>query len=173
MTAIACAAGRIAHHRAVRALLIVCLLAGAAMADGGARVAKGYRSGRPMKLRVVAVDGADVEVSTARAFRAMRRAAARAGVGLKIASGFRTYARQAELYREWRRGTGHRAARPGYSNHQAGHALDLSLDAAGIAWLRRNARAFGFHRTVPGEPWHWEFLGMPRRTARAAPQRRR
>lgn len=24
-------------------------------------------------------------------------------------------------------------------------------------WLKRNATAFGFVRTVSKEPWHWEF----------------
>src|SRR5689334_10467620 len=105
--------------------LMLCLLAGTAAADDRPRIAKGYRDGRPIKLRVVEIDGADVEVSTARAFRAMRRAAAADGISLEISSGFRTNERQAELYRAWRRGLGHLAARPGYSTHQAGRALDL------------------------------------------------
>ncbi len=160
MTRIAGTAGEIAHHRSVRALLvwtIVWLLAGAAAADDRPRIAKGYRDGRPLRLRVVEVDGMAVEVSTARAFRAMRRAAAADGVALRVVSGFRTFERQAELYRAWRRGAGHRAARPGHSNHQAGRALDLDLATGTYAWLQANARRHGFHRTVRGEPWHWEY----------------
>lgn len=152
--------------RALLIALIACLLAGTASAGDRPRTAKGYRGGRPVTLRVVEIDGVAVEVATARAFRAMRRAAAAAGVALRLTSGFRTHARQAELYRAWRRGAGHRAARPGYSNHQAGRALDLDLGAGTYAWLRANARAHGFHRTVRGEPWHWEYLGAPRRQAR-------
>jgi len=26
-----------------------------------------------------------------------------------------------------------------------------------LRWLERNARRFGFRRTVPTEPWHWEW----------------
>jgi LAS superfamily LD-carboxypeptidase LdcB len=162
-----------AHHRAVRALLIVCLLAGVAAADDPSRAAKGYRHGRPLRLRVVEIDGMDVEVATARAFRSMQRAATTGGVALRIVSGFRTHARQAELYREWRRGAGHIAAPPGYSNHQRGRALDLDLDAPTYAWLQTNARSHGFYRTVRGEPWHWEYLGAPRRQARPVKPRRR
>ena len=149
--------------------LLVCALAVAAAADDRPRIAKGYRGGRPLKLRVVEVDGMDVEVTTARAFRAMQRAAATDGVALRIVSGFRTHERQTELYRAWRSGAGNLAARPGYSNHQAGRAIDLDLDHATYAWLQTNARRHGFHRTVHGEPWHWEFLGAPRRLARPAP----
>jgi len=164
---------RIPHHYPVRALLILCLLAGVAAADTQPRPAKGYRDGRPVRLRVVEVDGRDVELTTARAFRAMQRAAAARGVSLRIVSGFRTHERQVELYRDFRRGAGNRAARPGYSHHQAGGALDLDLDATTYAWLTANARAHGFYRTVRGEPWHWEFLGAPDRQARPARPRRR
>src|SRR5689334_2268166 len=101
-----------AHHRTVRALLIVCLLAGAARADGRAHLVKGYAGGRPVRVRVIDVDGTDVEVATARAFRAMAHAASAAGISLRIESGFRTNERQAELYREWRRGAGNVAAPP-------------------------------------------------------------
>ena len=72
-------------------------------------------------------------------------------------------------------GYGNRAARPGFSNHQIGRALDIDLDSDSRAWLGAHARAHGFYRTVKGEPWHWEFLGAPRRTARPAkpaPRRR-
>lgn len=148
----------------MRALLILLAIvgvgAGTASAERG-RVAKGYRHGRPMQVRVVDIDGTDVELATARALRAMRAAAAREGVAFSLHSGFRTHQRQAELYQEWRRGAGNLAARPGYSNHQSGRAVDLGLDAAGIAWMAANARTFGFYRTVRGEPWHWEFLGAP------------
>ena len=159
--------------RALRIWALLCLLAGPAAADDRARLVQGYRDGRPLRLRVVEVDGADVEVATARAFRAMRRAAAADGVALTIASGFRTQERQAELYRDWRHGAGNPAARPGYSNHQAGRALDLDLDAPTYAWLQAHARGHGFYRTVRREPWHWEYLGAPQRLARPARARHR
>lgn len=154
-------------------LILLCLVGvgiGTAAADAPEkpRTVRGYQNGRPVKVRVVEIDGVDVEVSTAKAFHAMRRAAAANGVWLRIASGFRTHERQGELYRAWRAGYGNRAARPGFSNHQVGRALDIDLDADSHVWLGAHARAHGFHRTVKGEPWHWEFLGVPRRAARPA-----
>ncbi len=53
-----------------------------------------------------------------------------------------------------------RAARPGTSNHQSGHALDLNTSAPGVlSWLNANGARFGFSRTVPSEAWHWEWWG--------------
>lgn len=157
----------------MRLLFVLCLLAlanaGTAHA-GSARVAKGFQRGRPVKLTVVPLDWAIVEVATAQAFRSMRRAAAKSGVKLRIVSGFRTHAQQQELYRAWRRGYGNRAARPGFSNHQSGRALDIDIDRRSYRWLVANARRFGFKLTVPGEPWHWEYA--PSRLARAKPRRR-
>jgi LAS superfamily LD-carboxypeptidase LdcB len=151
-------------------VLAVLLLAG--MAHGESRLERGYRNGRPFRIRVTTVGPADVEVQTARAFTKMARAAQKAGVALVIRSGFRSHERQKELFRAWREGWGNRAARPGFSNHESGRALDIDLDRDGtFAWLTKNGRKFGFRRTVPGEPWHWEF--QPSVTARASSTRRR
>jgi len=141
------------------------------------REAVGYRRGRALKLRVVTIGWADVEVNTARAFVVMRDAAARDGVELWIRNGFRTGEHQLWLYQAWRAGWGNPAARPGYSNHQSGRALDLSIrDPGTFAWLEANAKRFGFKRTVRGEPWHWEYVKKPRpaktRLARARPRPR-
>lgn len=145
----------------MRVLVVLCLLAGLAAAD---RPATGYLRGRAIRLRVVDVDLCEVEVGTARAFRAMERAAARAGIGLVVMSGFRTHDKQTELYNDYRFGSGNLAARPGWSNHQSGRALDIVLDRGVLEWLDRNARRFGFRRTVRREPWHWEFTGTTRGT---------
>ena len=52
------------------------------------------------------------------------------------------------------------AAKPGYSNHQSGHALDLNTSDTGVLALAQRARRkFGFERTVPTETWHWEWWG--------------
>lgn len=78
-------------------------------------------------------------------------------MNLRIVSGFRTQAEQEALYRLYRAGSGNLAARPGYSNHQDGKALDLNTRDPGVyAWLTRNGARFGFKRTVPSERWHWE-----------------
>ena len=145
-------------------VLLVCLLFGAGVAhaeltDDAPRLVDGYRNGKRIKLRVVQIGWAEADVSTARAFRAMQGAAADAGLELNVWSGFRTHERQTELYARWRAGYGNPAAKPGYSNHQSGRALDLVVRNEQIAaWLATNARRFGFRRTVANEPWHWEFV---------------
>lgn len=51
-------------------------------------------------------------------------------------------------------------ARPGYSNHQSGQAVDFNVTGFPevYKWLVRNAIKFGFIRTVLSERWHWEYL---------------
>lgn len=125
-----------------------------------AHPAVGYRRGEPFVAAVVDLDApgqVQAEVGTALAFLRMADAAQREGVRLAVVSGFRTPEQQTELYRLYRRGSGPLASRPGMSNHQNGHALDLDMSLPGArAWMRRNARRFGFRRTVPSERWHWE-----------------
>ena len=146
----------------MRVIAMLCLLCGLATADS--RKVTGYINGKPTTLRVVRIGWAEVEHATARAFLDMQEAAARDGIELEIWSGYRSHDRQAALYARWRAGRGNRAARPGHSRHQSGHALDLVIhDADTLAWLNRHARGFGFRRTVAGEPWHWEYARRRRR----------
>lgn len=127
----------------------------------------GYRRGKAFALDVVLIGHTPVSIPTARAFLTMQAAAREAGIDLYVYSGFRTNERQAELRQAYLDGHGNKAARPGYSNHQAGTALDLLLDAPEtFAWLEANARRFGFRRTVAKEPWHWEYQ-PPRAKAKA------
>ena len=126
-------------------------------ATGGCRSAAGYSRGNRMNICVVSVDGKLVEYRTAQAFRSMRAAAARQGVNISVVSGFRTMDQQRYLYNLYLSGRGNLAARPGYSNHQSGLALDLNTSSGGVgSWLVNHGAEFGFRRTVPGEPWHWE-----------------
>ncbi|MBE2251916.1 MAG: D-alanyl-D-alanine carboxypeptidase family protein [Myxococcus sp.] len=101
----------------------------------------------------------------ARAFSQMRDAARRDGVNIKLTDSYRSYSAQVDVAR--RKGIyGVRqpngklglAARPGTSNHGLGRAVDVNLGASPGAsqWLRANAARFGF-KTIPREPWHWEF----------------
>ena len=133
----------------------------------------GYRHGRRHTIEVVPLgpSAVEVEIRTARAFLAMREAAADSGVDLRLESGFRTAEEQRVLFRAWRKGRGNKAARPGQSNHQSGRALDIGgIYAPGaLAWLETNAASFGFKRTVKGEPWHWEYVDVP--VARGATKR--
>jgi hypothetical protein len=127
------------------------------------RADNGYRGGSRFAIKVVRVDDRPVEVNTANAYIAMQSAARRDGVNLRIVSGFRTQAEQQRLYNCYVNcncNNCNLAARPGYSNHQSGHALDLNTRDAGVQnWLNRNGSRFGFSRTVPSEPWHWEWWG--------------
>ena len=119
---------------------------------------QGYVDGRPVRIEVTRLDGKPVERHTAAAYRRMYAAAAHDHVLLHIVSGFRSMEHQQALYRAYQRGQGNLAAVPGHSNHQSGHALDLNTRAPGVLrWLERNGRRFGFRRTVPTEPWHWEW----------------
>lgn len=138
------------------------MLVFAAVSGGVAQAEKavGYVAGEKTTLRVTEVAGKEVEVKTAKAFRIMAKAADRAGIEIKIRSGFRTYAKQAKLYKQYRKGEGNLAAPPGFSNHESGRALDLNVTSSKTRnWLEAHGNMYGFHRTVPGEAWHWEYLG--------------
>jgi hypothetical protein len=131
----------------------------------------GYTSGKSFAITVVQVDGKKVERETANAYYVMATAAAADGVTLRIVSGFRTNAQQTYLYNCYQnawQGAGYcascnncnLAAKPGYSNHQSGHALDLNTSDSGVCdWLTQNGATYGFERTVPSEKWHWEWWG--------------
>ena len=90
-------------------------------------------------------------------------AAAGAGVEVAINSGFRSYPEQKALHDGFvRRLPGFNPAdRPGNSKHQNGIAFDIAVGGGAgnptYDWLRKNAPARGFVRTVNREPWHWEF----------------
>ena len=117
----------------------------------------GYRKGAPSPICVTRVDGLAVECGTAMVFLQMRDSAARDGVTLRIVSGFRTMKEQQVLHACHKQGKCPLAAKPGYSHHQDGLALDLNAKDSGVYdWLSRNASTYGFRRTVASEPWHWE-----------------
>lgn len=146
---------RLSVNRALLTLAILGLMAGSSAAGKGV----GYVAGTKTTLRLTEIEGKDVEVRTAKAFRVMAKAASKKGIDLRIRSGFRTFAKQAKLYKKYRRGEGNLAAPPGYSNHESGRALDLNVSGHAYSWLQEHAATYGFHRTVPGEAWHWEYLG--------------
>lgn len=130
----------------------------------------GYRKGRKFPIDVILVDHERVELRTASAFMAMHEAAAADGIDLIIYSGFRSMAEQQYFYRCYKTCACNRctkAAKPGYSNHQSGHALDIGLREGVHDWLVAHAEGFGFRNTVRSEPWHWEYR---RRKNRPWPQ---
>lgn len=140
------------------ALVLVC--------SGGAAVAAA-RDAAPTVPSGVAPEGAgDVQHLTPAVRRAVRRATAAAaadGVELRVASGWRSRARQAELYagavekygspeaaRQW-------VLPPGESEHVRGAAVDVG-PAEGARWLEEHGVGFGLCRRYDNEPWHFERL---------------
>ncbi len=125
--------------------------------------ATGYKSGKSFSIKLVTVDGKKMEVKSANAYYVMAQAAANKGVHLKVISGFRSYSQQLYLYNCYKNcncNNCNLAAKPGYSNHQSGHAVDLNTSSSGIySWLSKNAAKYGWKRTVPSEKWHWEWWG--------------
>jgi hypothetical protein len=106
-----------------------------------------YRQGKPMRPDV------------ARAFDRMEAAARADGIHLIVASGYRSDAEQAELYKrhpdpKW-------VAPPGKSLHRFGTELDLGPPSA-YGWLARNARRFHFIKRYAWEPWHYGYGLNPR-----------
>ena len=94
-------------------------------------------------------------------------AAEQAGVPIQITSGFRPYARQAELFREAVKKYGSEAAArkwvapPGKSNHGRGIAADITTKYPGPAqtWAFANAARFGLEFPMSWEPWHIQPIG--------------
>ncbi|HEX4472990.1 MAG TPA: D-alanyl-D-alanine carboxypeptidase family protein [Nocardioides sp.] len=136
--------------------------------------------------RISIVRGYQVATPAAAPLTRMLDAADRAGVPLKIASAFRSYGYQEGVHSHLVATLGLQAAdaisaRPGYSEHQTGLAVDLQpLDGtcalqdcfAGTAaarWLTAHAWTFGFvvrytraNSQVTGyspEPWHFRYVG--------------
>lgn len=121
------------------------------------------------------VPGADgkliVNSRVSGAVLAMSQAAQSDGVSFKADSGWRSYEHQEALWYQYGQDTA-LAARPGYSNHEAGAAIDFDLDASANKnatcanratdpgdpqweWLKANAARFGFGQYAV-EPWHWD-----------------
>jgi zinc D-Ala-D-Ala carboxypeptidase len=94
----------------------------------------------------------------AEALERLRAAAKSDGVKIGITDSYRSYAEQVDVAR--RKGLysqGGLAAKPGTSEHGWGMAADLDLNAKALAWMRQNAKKFGFEENTPREPWHWGF----------------
>lgn len=126
-------------------------------------------------IAAVEQDGVLMEAQLAAAWVTMRDAAAADGVALVPTSGFRTMEEQQQLWAE--HVSGQRptpVARPGYSNHQSGRALDIAVHdcttSPEYCWLQAHAGAYGFRNVGAGfsrpEWWHWEWA-QPAKTLAA------
>ena len=94
--------------------------------------------------------------------------------GFIITSGYRSFARQQEVYAQSEPG---KAQQPGASEHQTGLAFDVTAETNGgfestpqYAWLSQHAHEYGFIQRYPAnksditgisyEPWHYRYVGV-------------
>lgn len=117
---------------------------------------------------------------TQAAFSKMQKTAAKDGISLEIVSGFRSYEDQEVLYKEYTAENGQKeadtfSARPGYSEHQSGLAMDINnadfstVGSKDMKWLAKHCTEFGFIIRFPKgkenitgysyEPWHIRYVG--------------
>lgn len=120
-----------------------------------------------------------------KAYDKMDAAAAKAGYDLYISSGFRSYATQESIYNRYVANDGKAnadrySARPGYSEHQTGLAIDLNGvsdnfgNTATGKWVAAHCHEYGFIIRYPKgkeaqtgymyEPWHIRYVGVEKAT---------
>ena len=114
------------------------------------------------------------------AFQELVQAAANDGISIYLSSGFRSYELQSQIYNNYVSTYGKEtadtfSARPGYSEHQTGMAIDVNIvDDSFIGtpeaiWIEAHCEEFGFilrypygKQEVTGykyEPWHIRYIG--------------
>ena len=117
------------------------------------------------------------------AFIEMYKAAKLKGLNLIVNASYRSYEDQDSIWNRYATKNGERwadlyAARPGYSEHQTGLALDIVTynstmdnfdDSDESKWLKENAYKYGFILRYPKgkeditgydyEPWHYRYVG--------------
>lgn len=138
---------------------------------------------------IIDLYGTDVDERLEEPFKQMQRAARADGVSLWISSGYRSVARQEELFtravsenldkgmdqKEAEAVAAVSVARPGWSEHNTGLAIDLNGVAENFdtmpefAWLDEHAVEYGFILRYPKdkqeitgiryEPWHYRYVG--------------
>lgn len=126
-----------------------------------------------------------MRAAAARALKLMLGGAKAAGYTVTPASGYRSYDTQVAAYNSELQAYGQSAAdsesaRPGYSEHQTGWAVDLASDSCNIAdcfgdtpggkWVTTNAYKYGFllrytaaNTAITGyraETWHFRYVGV-------------
>jgi zinc D-Ala-D-Ala carboxypeptidase len=128
--------------------------------------------------------GLQLRAEAAQAVAALRAEAAAAGLGVEVQSAYRPFERQEGLFRNSMArfgvdGAELRSARPGFSEHQTGLAVDVGGggcdiercfgDTAEGRWVVANAHRTGFLVRYPAgseqitgyqyEPWHLRYVG--------------
>lgn len=126
-----------------------------------------------------------VTQSTYDAFLNMWNDANKEGYYLMVSSSYRTYDKQELVYNNYKNSYGEEyadsiAARPGFSEHQTGYALDIFEknssnqktfhESTAYAWLKDNSYKYGFilrykenKEDITGysfESWHYRYVGI-------------
>jgi D-alanyl-D-alanine carboxypeptidase len=128
------------------------------------------RKGDEIQLKIATMDSLKLMIEEAKA----------KGHSLVVYSGYRSFEKQRYLYYEVYNENDDISARPGFSEHQTGYAVDISTSKAGLTyhlekteayiWLKDNAHRFGFILRFPKgkedltgyqfEPWHFRYVGI-------------
>lgn len=136
----------------------------------------GYSKGKPVSIFLARIPGNDLKNNelylvpqAQQAWSDLLAKAVADGYYIKVNYAFRTHRQQKELRRTNRK----LAGIPGWSQHQAGLAVDINectkvvrnkrgkrvtVKTPLFYWLRKNAPLFGFSNTIKSEPWHWEYV---------------
>lgn len=133
---------------------------------------------------LVTTYGATISAKAAADFNRMYADAAAAGQGFSVSSSYRSYSNQVSTYNYWvsingQQGADTVSARPGFSEHQTGLAIDVgangcNLDCFGgtsqYQWFQANAANYGFiqryykgFESITGyasEEWHYRYVGV-------------
>ncbi|WP_236560750.1 M15 family metallopeptidase, partial [Arthrobacter sp. 8AJ] len=142
---------------------------------------------RPAVAISAGSEAALLNSTTAAAAEAMFAAAARDGVAMVLASGYRSYSTQVTTYNGYVAARGQAdadtaSARPGHSEHQTGWAFDIGdgggacsfqpcfAEQPAATWAKANGHRFGFVVRYPWmvhpitgyyyEPWHLRYVGV-------------
>ncbi len=137
----------------------------------------GYVKNEKFTVYTVTIEDRLVGVEIAEGLADMLIAARNDGVSLGIGNSFRTMEGQIEarkangcpdIYTAKSSSCDTPTARPGYSNHQGGRAVDLVIDkGSGVLikrgtpqdkWLKENAEKYGL-TNLPSEAWHYSTNG--------------
>ena len=134
--------------------------------------------------RLVTIYNATLVPEAAEAFSAMYEAAQVAGQPFSVTSSYRSYELQASTYAYWvsvsgSQGADTYSARPGYSEHQTGLAVDVAAPGCVLncfggtsqyTWFQNNAASYGFiqryyagKEAITGynaEEWHYRYVGV-------------
>ena len=113
-------------------------------------------------------------------FVRMSDAARKEGISIRAISAYRTEDYQRRLYNKKLRATGKNnadnySARPGFSEHQTGLAVDINSTknsferTAAFKWMQKHAHEYGYILRYPKdkkwitgyeyEPWHYRYVG--------------